>query len=63
MIRASRRRKPQRNHRRTASVLAAIFLVVQLTVMPCPVVYAAQDSDVSSTDSEISDLSEEEVEE
>ena len=63
MKRASRRRKRQRNHRRTVSVIAALFLVFQLTVMPWPEAYAAQDLDISSTDSEINDLPEEEAEE
>ena len=56
MERASRRRKRQRNHRRTASVIAALFLVFQLTVMPCPGAVAAQDSDDLSMDSGLSDL-------
>ena len=63
MKRASRRRKRQRNHRRIVSVIAALFLVFQLTVMPWPEAYAAQDLDISSTDSEINDLPEEEPEE
>ena len=63
MERAIRRRKRQRNHRRTVSVIAALFLVFQLTVMPWPEAYAAQDLDISSTDSEINDLPEEEPEE
>ena len=63
MERESRRQKRQRNHRRTVSVIAALFLVFQLTVMPWPEAYAAQDLDISSTDSEINDLPEEEAEE
>ena len=63
MERAIRRRKRQCNHRRTVSVIAALFLVFQLTVMPWPEAYAAQDLDISSTDSEINDLPEEEAEE
>lgn len=63
MERAIRRRKRQRNHRRIVSVIAALFLVFQLTVIPCPGAGAAQDSDISSTDSEINDLPEEEAEE
>lgn len=63
MERAMMRRKRQRNHRRIVSVIAALFLVFQLTVMPCPGAVAAQDSDISSTDSEINDLPEKEAEE
>lgn len=63
MERAMMRRKRQRNHRRIVSVIAALFLVFQLTVMHCPGAYAAQDSDISSTDSEINDLPEKEAEE
>ena len=44
-------------------MIAALFLVFQLTVMPWPEAYAAQDLDISSTDSEINDLPEEEAEE
>ncbi|MDO5459825.1 MAG: hypothetical protein Q4F32_09335, partial [Eubacteriales bacterium] len=44
-------------------MIAALFLVFQLTVMPWPEAYAAQDLDISSTDSEINDLPEEEPEE
>ena len=63
MERAMMRRKRQRNHRRIVSVIAALFLVFQLTVMPCPGAVAAQDSDISLTDSEINDLPEKEAEE
>ena len=62
MERAMMRRKRQRNHRRIVSVIAALFLVFQLPVMPCPGAVAAQDSDISSTDSEINDLLEKEAE-
>ena len=58
--RAIQRRKRQRNHIKTISVLAALFLVLQLIVMPLSEAYAARDPDDPSIDSEISDLPEEE---
>ena len=63
MERAMMRRKRQRNHRRNISVIAALFLVFQLTVMPCPGAYAAQDSDDPTIDLGFSDLLGEEEQE
>ena len=63
MERAMMRRKRQRNHRMTISVIAALFLVFQLTVMPCPGAAAAQDSDDPSIDLGFSDLLGEEEQE
>ena len=48
MERAMMRRKRQRNHRRSVSVIAALFLALQLTVMSLAEAYAAQDSSMET---------------